>query len=104
MTLGDGTGRIVLQQVTQRFALPRESREFTALQDVSFDVAGGEFVSIVGPSGCGKSTLLGLIAGLVPTTAGRITVGGRPVANGGYLVVVDAGDQRYRARLFVARP
>ena len=79
MTLGDGTGRIVLQQVTQRFALPRESREFTALQDVSFDVAGGEFVSIVGPSGCGKSTLLGLIAGLVPTTAGRITVGGRPV-------------------------
>ena len=31
------------------------------------------------------------------------TVGGRPVPNGGYLVVVDAGNQRYRARLFVAR-
>ena len=31
------------------------------------------------------------------------TVDGRPVANGGYLVVVDAGTQRYRARLFVAR-
>jgi hypothetical protein len=31
------------------------------------------------------------------------TVDGRPVPNGGYLVVVDAGNQRYRARLFVAR-
>ncbi len=79
MTLGDRTGRIVLEQVTQRFALPREGREFTAVQDVSFDVGGGEFVSIVGPSGCGKSTLLALIAGLVPVTAGRITLDGQAV-------------------------
>jgi sulfonate transport system ATP-binding protein len=79
VTLGDRTGRIVLEQVTQRFALPREGREFTAVQDVSFDVGGGEFVSIVGPSGCGKSTLLALIAGLVPVTAGRITLDGQAV-------------------------
>ena len=79
MTLDDRTGRIVLEQVTQRFALPREGREFTAVQDVSFGVDGGEFVSIVGPSGCGKSTLLALIAGLVPVTAGRISLDGRPV-------------------------
>ncbi len=75
----EGTGAIVLDGVTQRFPMPREDREFTAVQDVSLDVRGGEFVSIVGPSGCGKSTLLGLVAGLVPLTEGRIRVGGRPV-------------------------
>jgi NitT/TauT family transport system ATP-binding protein len=76
----DRTGAIVLEGVTQRFPLPREDREFTAVQDVSFAVRGGEFVSIVGPSGCGKSTLLGLVAGLIPATAGRITLDGRPVS------------------------
>jgi NitT/TauT family transport system ATP-binding protein len=79
VTLDDRTGRIVLDQVTQRFALPREGREFTAVEDVSLDVGRGEFVSIVGPSGCGKSTLLALIAGLVPLTAGRVLLEGRPV-------------------------
>jgi len=76
----DPTGSILLERVTQRFPVPREDREFTAVQDVSVDVRGGEFVSIVGPSGCGKSTLLSLIAGLVPITAGRITIDGEPVA------------------------
>jgi NitT/TauT family transport system ATP-binding protein len=79
VTLDDRTGSIVLDQVTQRFALPREGREFTAVEDVSLDVGRGEFVSIVVPSGCGKSTLLALIAGLVPLTAGRVLLEGRPV-------------------------
>jgi hypothetical protein len=35
------TGTIVFEHVTQRFPLPREDREFTALDDVSFDVGGG---------------------------------------------------------------
>ncbi|HEU5195072.1 MAG TPA: ATP-binding cassette domain-containing protein, partial [Methylomirabilota bacterium] len=65
-------GEIVLERVTQRFALPREGREFTAVQDVTFEVGAGEFVSIVGPSGCGKSTLLSLVAGLLPITEGRV--------------------------------
>jgi NitT/TauT family transport system ATP-binding protein len=73
------TGAITLENVTRRFPLPREHREFTAVEGVSFDVAGGEFVSIVGPSGCGKSTLLSLVAGLAPITEGRITAGGVPV-------------------------
>jgi NitT/TauT family transport system ATP-binding protein len=75
----DHRGSIKLEQVTQRFALVREGREFTAVHDVSFEVGGGEFVSIVGPSGCGKSTLLGLIAGLAPVTEGAISLDGHPV-------------------------
>jgi len=80
MTSADHGGAIALEQVTQRFALPREHREFTAVQDVTFDVGAGEFISVVGPSGCGKSTLLSLIAGLAPLSGGRITIDGTPVS------------------------
>ncbi len=45
-----------------------------AIDDVSFDVAAGEFVTIVGPSGCGKSTLLRIASGLTEQTAGSVDV------------------------------
>jgi NitT/TauT family transport system ATP-binding protein len=44
-----------------------------ALADVTFELAAGEFVSLVGPSGCGKSTLLRILAGLVAPSAGQIS-------------------------------
>jgi NitT/TauT family transport system ATP-binding protein len=47
-----------------------------ALQDISFAVEEGSFVSLVGPSGCGKSTLLQIMAGLVPSTSGEVLVDG----------------------------
>ena len=50
-----------------------------ALKALSFDVAAGEFVSILGPSGCGKSTLLKLVTGLINPTAGTIRLAGDPV-------------------------
>jgi len=45
-----------------------------AVDDVSFDVAPGEFVTVVGPSGCGKSTLLRIASGLTKQTRGTVTV------------------------------
>jgi len=50
-----------------------------AVNDVSLDVADGEFVVLVGPSGCGKSTLLRMIAGLEEISDGRIVVNGKVV-------------------------
>lgn len=46
------------------------------LRGVSFDTAEREFIAIVGPSGVGKTTLLRLVGGLLPPTAGSVTVGG----------------------------
>jgi len=46
-----------------------------ALADIHFDVAEGEFVSLVGPSGCGKTTLLRCIAGLLEPTKGEVRFG-----------------------------
>jgi NitT/TauT family transport system ATP-binding protein len=54
---------------------------FHALDDISFTVERGEFVSLVGPSGCGKTTLLNAIAGLNKPSAGKIVLaGGEPKA------------------------
>jgi len=56
------------------------SQRYTAVRDVTLDVAPGEFVSVVGPTGCGKSTLLNVAAGLLEPSAGTIRVFGEPLA------------------------
>ncbi|MFE1776047.1 ABC transporter ATP-binding protein [Streptomyces sp. NPDC059008] len=57
----------------------RTGAQQQVLDDISIDVAPGEFVCLLGASGCGKSTLLNLVAGLDAPSAGAIeTPGGRP--------------------------
>jgi NitT/TauT family transport system ATP-binding protein len=56
--------------------------QYVAVRDASFSVAREKFVAIVGPSGCGKSTVLNAIAGLIPPTAGSISVMGEPPLRG----------------------
>jgi multiple sugar transport system ATP-binding protein len=52
---------------------------FKAVNDVSLDIADGEFMILVGPSGCGKSTLLRMIVGLEDITSGDMIIGGQRV-------------------------
>jgi NitT/TauT family transport system ATP-binding protein len=54
-----------------------------ALDDISLNVAEGEFIVIVGPSGCGKSTLLDIIAGLEQPDEGRVLAENQPVLQPG---------------------
>jgi NitT/TauT family transport system ATP-binding protein len=70
---------ISVDDVTKVFATSEHQRT-VALQDVSFSIRVGEFVSLIGPSGCGKSTLLRLVSGLAETNKGQITINGlRPL-------------------------
>jgi iron(III) transport system ATP-binding protein len=66
-----------LQALTKRYGTR------TAVDNVSFDIAEGEFVVLLGPSGCGKTTTLRLIAGLSSPDAGRILLGGHTVSDAG---------------------
>jgi NitT/TauT family transport system ATP-binding protein len=62
--------KLAVQRVSKWFRTPRASVH--ALDDVSLDVDGGEFVCLLGPSGCGKSTLLDIIAGLTLPDKGEV--------------------------------
>lgn len=53
--------------------------ERQVLEDISFGVAEGEFVSLLGPSGCGKSTVLKLLTGILSPNRGRILVDGEEI-------------------------
>ncbi|MFF9688286.1 ABC transporter ATP-binding protein [Streptomyces sp. NPDC014623] len=66
-----------VEHVSKSFTGPTGQQ--LVLDDITLDVAPGEFVTLLGASGCGKSTLLNLVAGLDRPTAGSIeTPGGRP--------------------------
>jgi len=62
----------------------RSHRSFCAVDGVSMDVRDGEFVAIVGPSGCGKTTFLNAIDGLIPISAGSLSLSGRPIKGPGH--------------------
>ena len=60
-------------------AYGRGAAAVRAIDEVSLEIAEGEFAAVVGPSGCGKSSLMRLISGLHPPLGGTLTVEGRPV-------------------------
>src|SRR6266849_9472505 len=72
------TYAIEFRDVTKRFPTPT-GQAYTAIRNVTFSVAPGEFVAVVGPTGCGKSTTLGLISGLERPSSGSVQVMGEPV-------------------------
>ena len=62
--------KIQVKDLTKSFG------DLLVLDDISFNVAEGEFLSIVGPTGCGKTTFLNALSKLVPTTKGNIFIDG----------------------------
>ncbi len=64
---------VCVEGVSKRFG------DTLAVEEVSFELAPGQFLTILGPSGCGKTTLLRMIAGFIEPTAGSIRIRGRDV-------------------------
>jgi len=67
-----------VERIVKRF--PTSDGDIVAVDDVSFSVAAGEFVSIIGPSGCGKSTLFNIVGGLLGDYNGRVAVAGETIS------------------------
>src|ERR1700716_1338506 len=78
---GPPPAKLVVDHVSKWFRQKRQN--IHALDDVSFEVAEGEFIVIVGPSGCGKSTLLDIIAGLEQPDKGQVMADNQPVLTPG---------------------
>ena len=79
---------IKLDKVTKKY------RHKKVLDNISFTVNGGEFVSVVGSSGCGKTTLIHALIGAEPLTSGRITVDKKNITK-----LKDKEMQDYRRRI-----
>jgi NitT/TauT family transport system ATP-binding protein len=78
---GPPPAKLVIEHVSKWF---RQKRQVVhALDDISLEVAEGEFICIVGPSGCGKSTLLDIIAGLEKPDRGQVLADNQPVLEPG---------------------
>ena len=74
-------GHLRIERVYKSFGEGESANE--VLNDVSFDVHQGQYISIIGHSGCGKSTLLNIIAGLTRATAGYVFLDNREVCEPG---------------------
>ncbi len=71
--------KLSIQNISKQYK--NSGSKFPALEDLSVDIASGEFLSVLGPSGCGKTTLLRIIAGLLTPDSGRILLDGKDITN-----------------------
>ena len=69
--------KLSVQNLTKKY----DNEQRNALDNLSFDVYDGEFLSILGPSGCGKSTIIKILIGLTPPTSGQIVKDGQDITN-----------------------
>ncbi len=123
-----GQSKLSVRGVAKSFPTARGGR-IQALDDITFDVAPGEFVCLLGPSGSGKSTVLNILAGLESPDGGEVLMNGRRVTGPGpdramlfqdpalfpwmnvqanvefalRMVDVPAGERRDRARAWLAK-
>ncbi len=72
--------KIRMENISKTFKT--QKGDFLAVKDVNFDVAEGEFISLVGPSGCGKSTALRMLGGIIEPTTGVVYYGRDKYASG----------------------
>ena len=75
------TARIRFERVSMEFPSARGAMK--VVDDVSYEIHDGEFVSVIGPSGCGKTTMLNMAAGFVRPTSGAVLLDGKPVGGPG---------------------
>jgi len=73
--------RIAFENVSLEF--PTAAGRMKIVDDVSYAIRQGEFVSIIGPSGCGKTTMMNMVAGFVQPSRGAVTLDGRQVSGPG---------------------
>lgn len=74
-------GKIEIKDLTVEYV--EKKNKFKALDNVTFTVEDGEFVSIIGASGCGKSTLLSILEGVHFPTSGTASIDGKPITGTG---------------------
>jgi len=75
---GLSAAHLKIDAVSKRYR-SRDGTDTLALDNVSLDIADGEFIVLVGASGCGKSTLLRIVCGLLSPTNGAVTLGGTAI-------------------------